>query len=297
MGIWDSLLNTGDGYPLVSGIGNGTGGVNIRVGGHTASYQASGIARYGAFFEGVNGDGSVNPGMQSYGNVGFALTSLTLNDTVWPFGCGQADGVGGGTTNADPPCSLPYGFLRFGLKSANPGAATAFTYTGGLTMTSPASFALGNGAEGDASGSLTLANITVTGTCTGCGGETNPTETGLQKWNQTTSTWSVATYSDVESAEAADPRPGYTEYQVGDGTPLPVVGAGNQATALNSNGVLSRVVNASGANVLTPLVSVVATPASSTAPCNLGDFAQDGTYLYICTALNTWKRTAALSTF
>ena len=39
----------------------------------------------------------------------------------------------------------------------------------------------------------------------------------------------------------------------------------------------------------TPMVPV---PASATAPGNVGDVAQDGSYLYVCTAQNVWKRVA-----
>jgi hypothetical protein len=38
------------------------------------------------------------------------------------------------------------------------------------------------------------------------------------------------------------------------------------------------------------------TPASSSAPCNAGDFTDDANFHYVCTAPNTWKR-VALSTF
>lgn len=37
---------------------------------------------------------------------------------------------------------------------------------------------------------------------------------------------------------------------------------------------------------------MVAVPASATAQGNVGEIAQDGSYLYICTAANTWKRVA-----
>jgi len=40
----------------------------------------------------------------------------------------------------------------------------------------------------------------------------------------------------------------------------------------------------------------LSTPASSSAPCSAGDFADDANYHYVCTASNTWKR-AALSAF
>ena len=40
----------------------------------------------------------------------------------------------------------------------------------------------------------------------------------------------------------------------------------------------------------------VPVPASATAAGQPGQIAQDGSYLYICTALNTWKR-VAIATF
>lgn len=36
----------------------------------------------------------------------------------------------------------------------------------------------------------------------------------------------------------------------------------------------------------------VQVPASATASGSIGEIAQDGSYLYICTAPNTWKRVA-----
>jgi hypothetical protein len=45
-----------------------------------------------------------------------------------------------------------------------------------------------------------------------------------------------------------------------------------------------------------PAVTMVAAPATSSATGVVGQIAQDGTYLYVCTAANTWKR-VALTTF
>jgi hypothetical protein len=42
----------------------------------------------------------------------------------------------------------------------------------------------------------------------------------------------------------------------------------------------------------TPMVQV---PASATAPGSPGQLAHDGTYLYVCTAANTWKRVELLT--
>lgn len=39
-------------------------------------------------------------------------------------------------------------------------------------------------------------------------------------------------------------------------------------------------------------VTTVPVPASAIATGNVGDIAQDGSYLYVCTAANTWKRVA-----
>lgn len=39
-------------------------------------------------------------------------------------------------------------------------------------------------------------------------------------------------------------------------------------------------------------VATVQVPASATAVGKQGQIAQDGSYLYICTATNTWKRVA-----
>ncbi len=40
------------------------------------------------------------------------------------------------------------------------------------------------------------------------------------------------------------------------------------------------------------LNSALSTPASSSAACIAGDWAHDATYVYTCTATNTWKRVA-----
>lgn len=39
-------------------------------------------------------------------------------------------------------------------------------------------------------------------------------------------------------------------------------------------------------------VVTISVPASATAVGNKGDIAEDGSYLYVCTAVNTWKRSA-----
>lgn len=42
-------------------------------------------------------------------------------------------------------------------------------------------------------------------------------------------------------------------------------------------------------------VVTVPVPASATASGNKGDIAEDGSYLYVCTAPNTWKRVAIIT--
>ncbi len=73
--------------------------------------------------------------------------------------------------------------------------------------------------------------------------------------------------------------------------------SGYELAILQFDGTNFRVVSA------TPLTAnakgmgmLIGTPASSSAACQTGAFETDGAYLYICTALNTWKR-AALSSF
>lgn len=53
------------------------------------------------------------------------------------------------------------------------------------------------------------------------------------------------------------------------------------------NGFFSNAVYIGG----NPVTSIVGVPASATATGTVGQIAQDGSYLYICTATNTWKRT------
>jgi hypothetical protein len=40
----------------------------------------------------------------------------------------------------------------------------------------------------------------------------------------------------------------------------------------------------------------VASPATSSSTCTTGSWATDGSFFYLCTAANTWRR-AALSSF
>jgi hypothetical protein len=55
-------------------------------------------------------------------------------------------------------------------------------------------------------------------------------------------------------------------------------------------------VDTSGKAIALSYHETLTTPASSSAPCNAGDFTDDADFHYVCTATNTWKR-VALSTF
>ncbi len=55
-------------------------------------------------------------------------------------------------------------------------------------------------------------------------------------------------------------------------------------------------VDTNGKAVALSYHETLTTPASSSAPCNAGDFTDDANFHYVCTAPNTWKR-VALSTF
>ncbi len=69
--------------------------------------------------------------------------------------------------------------------------------------------------------------------------------------------------------------------------------SGYELVVLQFDGSNFRIVYATpltaNANGMTMLIG---TPASSSAPCQTGAFETDGVYLYICTAPNTWKRSA-----
>lgn len=55
-------------------------------------------------------------------------------------------------------------------------------------------------------------------------------------------------------------------------------------------------VNAAGVHTTGSFHVNLATPASSSAPCAVGQIGADANFVYVCTAANTWKR-SALSTF
>jgi len=55
-------------------------------------------------------------------------------------------------------------------------------------------------------------------------------------------------------------------------------------------------VDQSGKAIALSYHETLTTPASSSAPCNAGDFTDDANFHYVCTAPNTWKR-VALSSF
>lgn len=71
---------------------------------------------------------------------------------------------------------------------------------------------------------------------------------------------------------------------------------GDNVMSVTSGSPLVLGTAAHGALMRGPLVIPVATPGSSGAACAQGQFEADASYVYICTATNTWKR-AALSTF
>ena len=55
---------------------------------------------------------------------------------------------------------------------------------------------------------------------------------------------------------------------------------------------IDNIVAASGLNLTSPTV-----PSSATDSGSAGDISWDSSYIYVCTAANTWKRTAALSSW
>jgi hypothetical protein len=52
----------------------------------------------------------------------------------------------------------------------------------------------------------------------------------------------------------------------------------------------------SGTVTIPTIITTLATPASSSAPCAAGQIGADASYVYVCTATNTWKR-APISTW
>jgi hypothetical protein len=77
-------------------------------------------------------------------------------------------------------------------------------------------------------------------------------------------------------------------------TPTGILLQGRYATA--QIGGTGWSVNPAGILTAARLNSPLATPASSKAPCQTGDWAHDANFVYTCVAANTWKR-AALSSW
>lgn len=78
----------------------------------------------------------------------------------------------------------------------------------------------------------------------------------------------------------------------GAGLPYDIGSSGSGASIFGAKPVI--LVDANGSTyTASPWVNV---PASGTASGAPGQLAQDGSYLYVCTAVNTWKR-VALATF
>ncbi|MDR3418811.1 MAG: hypothetical protein P4L83_21765, partial [Nevskia sp.] len=66
---------------------------------------------------------------------------------------------------------------------------------------------------------------------------------------------------------------------------------GTEALSITSAGAATF-----GGTVTAPrLITTPATPASSSAACTIGQIAVDASYVYVCTATNTWKRAALAS--
>lgn len=84
-------------------------------------------------------------------------------------------------------------------------------------------------------------------------------------------------------------------YRSGAGTWSPVALGPNLALSAGSLSVTGVAVTGGAANFSSHSVSG-STPSSSTATCTAGQITWDASYLYVCTATNTWKR-SALSTF
>ncbi|SFV13446.1 hypothetical protein SAMN02799631_05687 [Methylobacterium sp. 174MFSha1.1] len=88
------------------------------------------------------------------------------------------------------------------------------------------------------------------------------------------------------------------------GAPVAFRSAGQKAVGLKIEGRYSEFqvegvawsVNPAGILTAARLNSPLATPASSKAPCQTGDWAHDTDFVYTCVAANTWKR-AALSSW
>ena len=80
-----------------------------------------------------------------------------------------------------------------------------------------------------------------------------------------------------------------TEYEIETSFIQGTDGLIYKSTAVNTN--VNPVTDTTGTWII-PFAEWVSTPSTATSSGKAGQVSQDGTYLYVCTASNTWKRTA-----
>ncbi|HVB15481.1 MAG TPA: hypothetical protein VNF04_03005, partial [Stellaceae bacterium] len=76
-------------------------------------------------------------------------------------------------------------------------------------------------------------------------------------------------------------------------TALTLYGGNYELVTVQFDGTNFRIMSATPATAsANGMFPAIGTPASSTAACQTGQIEFDASYLYACTAANTWKRTA-----
>lgn len=116
--------------------------------------------------------------------------------------------------------------------------------------------------------------------------------------------WTIAVASDNGKAAAVQVNGGAGEKILVPGTmgaqnslSLSASSSGYELVQLQFDGSSFRVLSATPLTAdAAGMATLIGTPASSSAPCQTGALQSDSNYLYLCTAPDTWKRTA-LSSF
>ena len=170
----------------------------------------------------------------------------------------------GANCSTSTPCVVRFGALVYSFGS---GATATISAGSGLALVYISS-----------AGVLTVAsNVTATcnGGCTALSGVTSfPVDAiPLFTWSATNGTW--------DTTGGADQRAFLSSKSV-------LAGTGITTTEVSGKTQLAADTSVIGLRV--------ASPATSSAACTMGSWATDGSFFYLCTATNVWRR-AALSTF
>ena len=169
---------------------------------------------------------------------------------------------------------------------ANPTGTTTATFAGAVTATSASAHTFGT----TNTVAFTAGKISQTAVSTDIFSSTGATTAG--RWLRLTNTSGDA-YIGIESNAGGSLLTGSTPYAtvITSATGVPVqIGTGDtlRATFASTGTTFAGAVTIAG----TVIHTLSATPASASATGTVGTMSWDASYIYICTAANTWKRVA-----